>query len=251
MGSVILMAGDKRNMTAGSRIMIHEASTIAMGDARSLRKTSDLLEGISAEIAATYAERTGGDVKAIRNLMYAETWMTADQAKENGFVDTIIKDGKAKAEFDTEPKSMSIFAKLFPGNEDALKIEASLLENDTLRADLESAQARITELTGLAEVNATLQTELSEVQAKLATFEADATAAAEKITELTAAAEVTEEKISARASELLAASGHNAPVPLAGENQPQGANAITRAAFNALDHIARNSFVAGGGKITD
>ena len=37
MGSVILMAGDKRRMTKGSRIMIHEASMYSWGDARTLR----------------------------------------------------------------------------------------------------------------------------------------------------------------------------------------------------------------------
>jgi ATP-dependent Clp endopeptidase proteolytic subunit ClpP len=215
MGSVIMQAGDRRNITQGSRIMIHEASTIAMGDSRALRKTADLLEGISSEIAGIYAERTGGDEKKIRNLMFAETWMTADQAKENGFVDTIIKDGKAKAEFDTgQQGNMSILAKLFPGNDDALKIEAAINENDTLRADLTAAQAQIGELTGLAEVNAQLQADLSGVQAKVSELEAQATTDTGKIAELEAAAEVSAEKVSIRAAELLASQGHPAPVAL-------------------------------------
>ena len=233
MGSVILMAGDKRKMTAGSRIMIHEASTIAMGDSRALRKTADLLEGISAEIAGIYAERTGGDEKKIRNLMFAETWMTADEAKEYGFVDTVMKDGKAKAEFDTDKKSMSIFAKLFPGNDEALKIEASLLENDSLRADLEATQAKVVELTSLVEVNAQLQTELSEAQAKVVSFETAAADAAAKITELEAAAEVTSEKVSVRASEMLASQGHPAPVSLVGDSDLP------------VDHVANLSTLKG------
>ena len=226
MGSVILMAGDKRRMNAGSRIMIHEASTIAMGDSRALRKTAELLEGISAEIAGIYAERTGGDEKKIRNLMFAETWMNADEAKENGFVDTVIKDGKAKAEFDSDEKGMSIFAKLFPGNDEALKIEASLLENDSLRADLESAQAKIVELTGLAEVNAQFQSDLSDAQAKVYDFQTAATADAAKITELEAAAKVTTEKVSVRASELLATQGHPAPVNLTSDEGTAGTDYV-------------------------
>jgi len=249
MGSVILMAGDKRQITHGSRIMIHEASTIAMGDSRALRKTADLLEGISAEIAGIYAERTGGDEKKIRNLMFAETWMTADQAKENGFVDTVIKDGKAKAEFDTDGKGMSIFAKLFPGNDEALKVEASLLEIDSLRNDLESAQAKIVELTGLAEVNAQLQSELSNEQSKVAEFEAKVTESAAKIVELEAAVEVTNEKVSVRAAELLATQGHPAPVDLTGDNAD--GNKLTRAAFLALTSKNRNEFIRNGGKLTD
>ena len=251
MGSVIMLAGDSRQMTRGSRIMIHEASMVTWGDSRTMRKNADVLESISSEIATLYSERTGGDKDEIRQLMYAETWMDADKAKSLGFATVIIKDGKAeKAEFDTEPKSMSIFAKLFPGNEDALKIEASLLENDSLRSDLESAQARIVELTGLSEANAQLQTELSEVQAKVATFETQATADAEKIVALTAANEITEDKIAARASELLASQGHKAPVNLIEESNLPESKTLTREAFNALTPRARLGFVQGGGKIS-
>lgn len=227
MGSVIMQSGDTRQMTHGSRIMIHEASTIAWGDARTMRKNADLLEGISAEIAGIYAERTGGEVKAIRNLMHAETWMTADEAKANGFVDTVIKDGKAKAEFDSDGKgNMSILAKLFPGNDQVAQLEASLAETETLRTDLEAAQARVGELTALSEVNAQLQADLADVQAKLADADKLANENAETITKLTAAAEVTDEKVSAKASELLAATGHPAPVSLTGDSGTAGTDYV-------------------------
>jgi ATP-dependent Clp endopeptidase proteolytic subunit ClpP len=221
MGSVILMAGDKRRMTAGSRIMIHEASTIAVGDSRSLRKQSDLLEGISAEIAGIYAERTGGDEKEIRKMMYAETWMTAEEAKANGFVDVILKDGKEKEEeeFDKPTNGMTgILAKLFPGNDEAAKIEAAILENDTLRAELEKATQKVDELTGLVEVNAQLQSDLAAAQSAVAEFETKAIADSETIKELEEATEVSEEKVSAKASELLASTGHPSPVALAADN---------------------------------
>lgn len=227
MGSVILMAGDKKQMTHGSRIMIHEASTIAWGDARTMRKQADLLEGISSEIAGIYAERTGGEPKAIRNLMFAETWMTADEAKENGFVDTVLKDGKAKAGFDTGGKGMSIFARLFPDNAEAVaKLDLMLEENDTLRADLEAAQARVGELTPLAEVNAQLQTELAEFTAKVATLEGEIVTFTAQVVDLTAAATVTDEKVSIKAAELLAAQGHPAPVVLTGDGGTTGTDFI-------------------------
>jgi ATP-dependent Clp endopeptidase proteolytic subunit ClpP len=219
MGSVILMAGDKRQMTHGSRIMIHEASTIAWGDARTMRKNADLLEGISSEIAGIYAERTGGDLKAIRNLMFAETWMTADEAKDAGFVDTVMKDGKAKAAFDTKAKGdMSILAKLFPGNDEVAKLEAAISEAESLRTDLEAAQARVGELTPLADANIALKAELNEVSAKLAESERIANEAAEKIAELEASAGKLDELAAIKAAELLATQGHPAPVSLVGDN---------------------------------
>jgi len=218
MGSVILMAGDKRRMTAGSRVMIHEASTIAAGDARALKQQADLLESISAEIAGIYSERSGMDEKEIRKMMMAETWMTADEAKANGFVDTVIKDGKEVMQFDTAPKSMSILSKLFPGNDEAVKIEAAIAENDTLRADLTAAQAQIAELSGHAEV-------IAQLRAELATEQESAVETIEKIKELETKVEkleeqteVSDDKVNVRAAELLASTGHPAPVALAGDN---------------------------------
>ena len=218
MGSVILMAGDKRRMTAGSRVMIHEASTIAAGDARALKKQAELLESISAEIAGIYSERTGMDEEEIREMMMAETWMTADEAKEKGFVDVILKDGKEVAEFDTAPKSMSILSKLFPGNDEAAKIEAAIAENDTLRADLTTAQALIAELSGHAEV-------IAQLRAELATEQETAVETIEKVKELETKVEkleeqieVSDDKVNVRAAELLASTGHPAPVALAGDN---------------------------------
>ena len=218
MGSVILMAGDKRRMTAGSRVMIHEASTIAAGDARALMQQAHLLESISAEIAGIYAERSGMDEDDIRKMMMAETWMTADEAKANGFVDVVLKDGKEVAEFDTAPKSMSILSKLFPGNDEAVKIEAAIAENDTLRADLTAAQAQIAELSGHAEV-------IAQLRAELATEQESAVETIEKVKELETKVEkleeqteVSDDKVNVRAAELLASTGHPAPVALAGDN---------------------------------
>lgn len=250
MGSVILMAGDKRQITQGSRIMIHEASSIAMGDSRAMRKTADLLEGISSEIAGIYAERTGGDEKAIRNLMFAETWMTADESKANGFVDVVLKDGKAKAEFDSGGKGMSIFAKLFPGNDEALKIEAAILENDSLRAELADAQAKIDELSANDGATAALNIELTEANAKVAEFEAKVSEYDIKVAELTAANEVTTAKVSIQAAELLAAQGHPAPVALEGGDLESASNTLTRHAFNALAPKEKMAFIKKGGKLS-
>jgi ATP-dependent Clp endopeptidase proteolytic subunit ClpP len=217
MGSVILMAGDKRLMTQGSRVMIHEASTFAWGDARALRKNADMLEGISAEIAGIYAERTGGDEKKIRNLMFAETWMTADEAKENGFIDTVLKDGKPKDEFDTIPKaSMSILDKLLPNAELASKIEAKDSEIKSLEASISEVSAKfamienelqnaITELTAV-------KADLDEKTEALKVAEEKITEQEGSITELAEKSEASAEKISLEASRLLAATGHPTPV---------------------------------------
>jgi ATP-dependent Clp endopeptidase proteolytic subunit ClpP len=225
MGSVILMAGDKRKMTKGSRIMIHEASSMAYGDARTMKKTADLLDSISAEIAGIYAERTGKDASELRGLMMEETWMDAEKAMEFGFVGEIL-DFKKKATtatgFDTKAKAMSILAKLFPGNDQIQELEAQVAENETLRLELIDAQARISELSGLSEIIAQKDAEIAEITGKLSEAQTKATENAATIAELSSKAEVTPEIVSLQAAELLAATGHSAPVDLSGDTGDSG-----------------------------
>jgi ATP-dependent protease ClpP protease subunit len=240
MGSVILMAGDTRSMTRESRIMIHEASTIAMGDAAAMRKAGDLLDGISRDIANIYADRTESDPSAMRDLMRAETWMDAEQAKELGFVHAVVsydrkKDGKADASFDIQPQGMGILATLFPGNDQVAKLEAAITESESLRADLETAQSRIDELAPLAEVNATLQNEVNDLSAKLADSDRIANESAEKIAELEKQVEAVDEKAATKAAELLAQTGHPAPVSLVGDEGE------TKSVIDKLESLTGNA----------
>ena len=211
MGSVILMAANKVRIVEGGRIMIHEASQAVAGDSAAHARAAKLLEEVSEEIAAIYAKRTGGDPDEMRELMKAETWMGAAEAMERKFADEIVQ-------FDTAPKSMSILSKLFPGNDEALKIEAAIAENDSLRADLTTAHSLIEELSGHAETITQLRAELATEQEKAVEVTEKAEELATKVEELEKQVEVSEEKVSARAAELLAATGHPARVALAGDN---------------------------------
>ena len=256
MGSVILMAGDKRLITQGSRVMIHEASTYAWGDARALRKSADLLEGISAEIAGIYAERTGGNEKKIRGLMFAETWMTADDAKENGFVDSVIKDGKAKGEFDTKAKaSMSILDRLLPNAELASKIEAKDNEIQSLEGSISNLSAKLataeTELQNAITELIAVKSELGEKTEAANVAEMKVAEQEAKITELTEKAEVSAAKISLEASRLLSASGHPTPLALTGESILPASKTVALAEFRKLQPHQQMEFVRSGGKLTD
>ena len=80
--------------------MIHDPWSIVIGNADTMREEADLLDKVGGVIAKTYIDKTGKDAAEIKAMMIAETWMTADEAKENGFIDTIDKeekDEKAKA----------------------------------------------------------------------------------------------------------------------------------------------------------
>ena len=89
--SVIAMAGDTVTMSPGSSMMIHNAISGAIGNASDLRKTADLLDGVSKNIASIYAARTGQPVDHWQPLMDAETWFHGQEAVDAGLATAITK----------------------------------------------------------------------------------------------------------------------------------------------------------------
>jgi ATP-dependent Clp protease protease subunit len=85
--SIIAMAGDKILMHPVAYMMIHNPWTIAMGDAKELRKTAKTLDAISEGLIAAYQQRTGKDREDLKKLLDAETWMSAGTCVEEGFAD--------------------------------------------------------------------------------------------------------------------------------------------------------------------
>lgn len=89
--SIIMMAGDEREMHVGSEMMIHEASTCACGNADALEKTMAALRSIDSGIVPVYADITGIDAKRVAKLLKAETWMNADVAFDEGFATKVLR----------------------------------------------------------------------------------------------------------------------------------------------------------------
>ncbi|MGU7780450.1 head maturation protease, ClpP-related [Burkholderia sp. PU8-34] len=87
--SLILMACDTIEMPSNAMLMIHNPHTVAAGEAGDLRKLADLLDSTSDNMLAAYVERSGRTEEEVRAIMDAETWLTAAQAKEQGFCDAI------------------------------------------------------------------------------------------------------------------------------------------------------------------
>lgn len=90
--SLIAMAGDTIAMRPGSVLMIHDPAGFTMGDAAAHAKTIDALNALGDAYAGVYADKTGKSVEDMRELMRAETWMTAAQAVEAGFADALAAD---------------------------------------------------------------------------------------------------------------------------------------------------------------
>lgn len=89
--SVIAMAGHTK-MSPTAEIMIHNATMGALGDYNTMDKASQVLQNCNKAVSAAYRHKTGLSEKELLELMNEETWMTAEKAKELGFIDEIMFD---------------------------------------------------------------------------------------------------------------------------------------------------------------
>lgn len=101
--SVIAMAGDTITMRSGSMMMVHMPWTLSQGNAEEMRKTADTLEKTGDSIVDIYSERTGISSDDIRNIMNAETWLSAEEAVEQGWA---TKLDKKEAVMNSVPKEI-------------------------------------------------------------------------------------------------------------------------------------------------
>lgn len=87
--SVIAMA-NRNEISPVAMIMVHNVSMRgASGDYHDMRKNAEILQEMNHALAAAYVAKTGRDEDEILKLMDRETWLTANQALEMGFVDKI------------------------------------------------------------------------------------------------------------------------------------------------------------------
>ena len=111
MGSVIALAADKVVMAENSLFMIHNAWGGAMGEAKELKKTANLLEKISNEIADIYIKKTNLPYDKVKEMMDEETWLDAikvaakyDVSKFKNITD---KEIKSKLSINLKSKNMT------------------------------------------------------------------------------------------------------------------------------------------------
>lgn len=102
-GSVIFMAGEERLVNPGSILMVHQASMgiCGMCNIPELKAHIKMLDAYNRAMINAYSERTGRDPGEIKGLVDRETWMTGQEAVDNGFATELIGEDE-----DTTPISM-------------------------------------------------------------------------------------------------------------------------------------------------
>jgi ATP-dependent Clp protease protease subunit len=87
--SVIAIAGDSVRMSEGAVMLIHRCYVFNIGNCVELRALADDLERIDEGFIKTYMAKTGMSHDAIVSLLAENRYMSAEEAKELGFADTI------------------------------------------------------------------------------------------------------------------------------------------------------------------
>ena len=100
MATIIALAGDKIQMTANSLFMIHSPMSNIFGNKSQMRRQINALEKVESTMLSVYSKRTKMSDDKINLMMETETWLSADEALEMGFVDEVIGAVKVVAKYD-------------------------------------------------------------------------------------------------------------------------------------------------------
>ena len=121
--SVISMAG-KSKISPTGLLMIHNVSCATSGDYREMDHSSDVLKAANKAVASAYRDKTGMTEKELLKMMDNETWLSADEAVEKGFIDEKMFSKK-------EPIAMYNSVSTHMINRDKLQKLKDKLQNET------------------------------------------------------------------------------------------------------------------------
>jgi ATP-dependent Clp protease protease subunit len=104
MGSLLLCAGEKHKRFAlpNARIMVHQPSGGAQGQATDIEIQAREILDLRKRLNQIYVDHTGQPLEAIERKLERDSYMSAQEAKDFGIVDEVVKYQPA-----LEPKSES------------------------------------------------------------------------------------------------------------------------------------------------
>ena len=94
--TIITSACDTVRMPKNALFMVHNPITFAYGNNQDMQKKLEMLNKVKNSIIETYLNKAKTDKETLSELMDNETWMSAEEAKEYGFVDEILDESVEK-----------------------------------------------------------------------------------------------------------------------------------------------------------
>jgi HK97 family phage major capsid protein len=172
--SIVAMAGDKIEMAEAAQMMIHSAWGMVVGNRNDMLDMADMLDKVDTSVAELYARRSGKPAADVIAMMNKETWMTGQDAVDNGFADTCASGfGKkgAKAALPATP----VFAQRTPAVLHAASGNATQRGSVRLNASLPGASGHTSSPKGHS---------MKTIAEQIASFEAKRHASAARMTDI-------------------------------------------------------------------
>jgi ATP-dependent Clp protease, protease subunit len=93
MGSLLLCAGakDKRFALPNSRIMVHQPSGGAQGQATDIEIQAKEILKLRQRLNEIYVKHTGQPIEAIERKLERDTYMSAEEARDFGLIDQVVE----------------------------------------------------------------------------------------------------------------------------------------------------------------
>ncbi len=124
--SIIAMAGHCE-MSPTALMMVHCVSTRASGNHSDMEKTAEVLRTADDALSNAYVAKTGMSKEEVLSMMEAETWLTAEKAKEKGLIDGIMFE-------QSEPLRLTASDIELPSEEKMNQVK-KMIEEQTIRND--------------------------------------------------------------------------------------------------------------------
>jgi ATP-dependent Clp protease protease subunit len=96
MGSFLLAAGEKGRRFAlpNSRIMVHQPSAAFQGQATDIQIHAKEILSLKERLNKIYSNHTGKPIKEISQALERDKFMTAEEAKDFGLIDSVVEKRK-------------------------------------------------------------------------------------------------------------------------------------------------------------
>ena len=194
--SIIALGADEVSMSQNSLFMIHNVWGGETGGAKDMRKAADLMDKMSDRLVNIYVSKTGKDELEVRDWMDNETWFTADEALEAGFINYVDEPIALAAKFDISKlnyKNTSLVVEMFNSNKKLFKMEKQFEELKNFISDIFAKNNKVEEVKIL---------DNEEVSEKMGVLEKAIEASKTNIDELSASLEEKESNIVALVDEV-------------------------------------------------
>ena len=99
MASVLMLAGDVRQIAENGRVMVHRATGGVSGTHEEITRYAQILKQYEDRLVQAYVDHTGNNEKAVREMMntLVGTWFFGAEAVKKGFATEVTKGAKAAA----------------------------------------------------------------------------------------------------------------------------------------------------------